>query len=330
MVTSDSKLDISVLIATYNRAEILRQTLENMTSLDRNGLSVEFIVIDNNSSDHTKEVIESFTDKLPIHYLFEPRPGKNCALNKALNEVPLGSMVVFTDDDVEPKKDWLKAIIAITNRWPGYSVFGGKIYPVWPAIDIPKWALDRHVIALAFASHDRGDSEHVYEPMDWPFGANIWVLRGVFSDKLRFNETIGPRPKDRIMGSETSFLKLLKDDGYEVVYSPFAVVGHCIQPCQISISNVLRRAYRCGRQGPNIIGLCRRELFQKNPMFWFLIRVGSTIKASFGYLVGMVCFSYPRGFEMRITSLIALGYNTESIRIALREIRKSFNLPHKN
>ena len=50
-------LDISVLIATYNRAEIIRQTLESMTGLDREGISIEFVVVDNNSSDHTKEVI---------------------------------------------------------------------------------------------------------------------------------------------------------------------------------------------------------------------------------------------------------------------------------
>ena len=95
MAKSKNNLDISVLIATYNRAEILRQTLQSMTKLNRDGLSVEFVVVDNNSTDHTKEVIKSFTDRLPIRYLFEPRPGKNCALNKALNEVSFGEISVI-------------------------------------------------------------------------------------------------------------------------------------------------------------------------------------------------------------------------------------------
>ena len=123
MAKSKNHLDISILIATYNRADILRQTLENMTCLDRDGLSVEFVVVDNNSSDHTKEVIESFTDRLPIRYLFGAKPGKSRALNRALDKVPLGKIIVFTDDDIVPHKDWLTAIVSISNRWPDYSVF---------------------------------------------------------------------------------------------------------------------------------------------------------------------------------------------------------------
>ena len=140
----NSGLDISVLIATYNRAEILRQTLESMTDLDREGLAVEFVVVDNNSSDHTKQVVESFSGKLPIRYLFESRPGKNCALNKALDEVALAKLVVFTDDDVDPRKDWLKAVVSASRHWPRFSVFGGKQFleeelkiPV--TIFIPPW-----------------------------------------------------------------------------------------------------------------------------------------------------------------------------------------------
>jgi len=64
---------VTVLIATYNRAEILRETLEAMCRVERDKLAIEFVVIDNNSTDHTKEVVESFAERLPIRYLFEPR-----------------------------------------------------------------------------------------------------------------------------------------------------------------------------------------------------------------------------------------------------------------
>jgi len=319
---SKNHLDISVLIATYNRADILRQTLENMTCLDRDGLSVEFVVVDNNSPDHTKEVIESFTDRLPIRYLFESRPGKNCALNKALNEVPLGKLVAFTDDDVEPKKDWLKAIIAITNRWPDYKVFGGKQFLIYPDVEIPKWASSKVVMEIAFGWHDYDDKERPYLPNTFPFGANFWARVEIFEDNRRFNESIGPKPRSYIMGSETSFLRSLSENGYHIIYSPDATVGHYVHPNQVSKLNILRRAYRCGRQGPHIGGLCRRKLFQKHRTFWFLIRVGCIIKASFRYLGGMVCLSTLRGIEMKIASLINIGYNIESIKLALGKIRK--------
>ena len=105
-VSSQRPINISVIIPTYNRAETLRQTLGNITRVDGNGLSVELVVVNNNSSDHTKDVAAAFSDRLSIVYLFEPKPGKNCALNKVLNEIRLGELVVFTDDDVKPNPDW--------------------------------------------------------------------------------------------------------------------------------------------------------------------------------------------------------------------------------
>ena len=124
----NDKPNISVLIPTYNRADILNETLQNMERLDKNGLSVEFVVIDNNSSDHTKSVVDSFKDSLGPRYIFEQRPGKNCALNKALNNVEMGEIIAFTDDDVSPSHDWLRVVWAVCKRWPDYYVFGGDMF----------------------------------------------------------------------------------------------------------------------------------------------------------------------------------------------------------
>jgi glycosyltransferase involved in cell wall biosynthesis len=77
---------LSVVIATYNRGEALRLTLEAMTGVRHSDLRVEWIVVDNNSSDHSAAIIRSFSGRLPLRHLHESRPGKNCALNKALAE----------------------------------------------------------------------------------------------------------------------------------------------------------------------------------------------------------------------------------------------------
>jgi glycosyltransferase involved in cell wall biosynthesis len=325
MTKMRNDLDVSVLIATYNRAEILRQTLESMTHLDRDELLVEFVVVDNNSSDNTKEVIESFAGKLPIRYLFEPRPGKNCALNKALNEVPLGQLVVFTDDDVKPREDWLKAIITITNRWPGYNVFGGKIFLILPYNPVPKWVGDPSIPHSGLAAHDYADTECVYARTRYPNGPNFWVRREVFTGGRTFNETVGPRPRNYIMGSESFFLVQLEADGFRIVYSPQAVVGHRIRPEQLTLSHIRKRAFRSGRLGPRIQGLCRRRLFERHIMFWFFIRIGGIIKATFQYLRGTACLSELRGIEMKVRAIFTLGYNVESIKLAWKERREQFS-----
>lgn len=309
-----NNLDISVIIATYNRAEILCQTLENMMCLDLNGIRVEFVVVDNNSSDNTKEVIESFAGKLPIHYLFEPRPGKNCALNRALDGAPLGRLVIFTDDDVEPRKDWLKDIVDISKRWPDYSVFGGRIYPVWPAMKVPPWVNSEFIIALGFASHHIGNSEHLYSSGSYPFGGNFWVRREVLENGRRFCETIGPRPGGYIMGSETSFLKQLTEEGYGIVYSPAAVVGHHIQAEQISILRILRRAYRHGRSIPRMRLLCRRALLDNHPLLWRLIRKGAIVRLTFSLMRSLVPLALKKPAKT-IQTMQWIGYNVESLRM---------------
>lgn len=326
MAKSKNDLDISVLIATYNRADILRKTLENMTCLDRDGLSVEFVVVDNNNSDHTKEVIESFTDRLPIRYLFEPRLGKNCALNKALNEVPLGKLVVFTDDDVEPKKDWLKSIIAITNRWPDYSVFGGRIHNIWPFKDIPSWAqklgnLEWTEAALSIYRHfllDHGESEKPFPLRRFPAGANFWVQRQILTGNCRFDEFFGPRPKNRIMGSEASFIKKLSEEGYKILYSPHAVVGHYIQPEMLKVSSIRKRIYRAGGTSPHLWGLRPRILYEKHRFLWWLWRVLALTKNLFAYIIAKLSFYRDKRVIRSLKALSGIAYNIESLKIAYK------------
>ena len=316
------KHHISVIIPTYNRAEILRQTLTSMTRLDRDGLSVEFVVVDNNNSDHTKQVIESFTDRLPIRYLFEPRPGQNYARNRALADAELGRLVVFTDDDVKPQKEWLKAIVSISKRWPDYSVFGGKIHPIWPDTDIPEWVYLPSISELSFVEHNHGDKEGPYEPNIFPFSPNFWVRRKVFENGRRFCEAIGPRPGRYIMGSETSFLKRLADEGYGIVYSPMAVVGHRIQPEQISISNICKRAYRYGRSVAHTRPLCRQDFFNKHPMFWYILRVAALALLMVKLLVGMLSLTKVRRVEKGTDAIKWFSYNLASIKLAQEKTRK--------
>lgn len=310
-------LDISVLIATFNRADDLRKTLEAFTLLDREGLAVEIVIVDNNSADATRQVVESFGNRLPLRYLFEPRPGKNCALNRALAEAPLGRLVVFTDDDVTPNPDWLKSIDAVSRRLPERSVFGGRVNVIWPDVEIPAWARDPYIEEIAFSRHDLRPDEGPYPDRVFPFGPNYWVRWEVLNGGRRFDESVGPRPTNRIMGSETTFLKKLADDGYPPIYTPFPVVGHRIQPFQVSAADVRRRAYRLGRQGPHVEGLCRRALLDQNPFLWSLLRVASLTRGAFEFGVAMLLLptADPR-IRRSAIALELIGYNVESLRLA--------------
>src|SRR5207245_3428284 len=156
---ADDVPGITVLIATYNRAAVLRGTLEALTYVQRTGIDCSIVIIDNNSTDNTTEVVKDYGEQLPLSLLKEPRQGKNCALNKALRECALKDIVVFTDDDVTPARNWFSEIVSSVRKWPRIAVFGGKIEVVWPNNKQPEWAMRDWMMGFGFSRHHYADAQ---------------------------------------------------------------------------------------------------------------------------------------------------------------------------
>ena len=239
-------------------------------------------------------------------------------MNRALDEVDLGKIVVFTDDDVVPKEDWLRSIVATCERWPACSVFGGKVDVVWPQVEIPEWAKrNKDIQTFTFGRHDKGDSDCRYPPEESPLGANFWVRQEIFDEGRRYDVSIGPRPGSSYrMGSETSFLRQLVADGYDIMYSPEAVVGHHVQPAQLEESAVRKRAFRLGFGWAHLIGPTHIELLEKHPGMWRCLRVVSIVRDSIRYVWARVSFPRQKRFERSVYVSRWLAYNIESFRIA--------------
>ena len=266
---------ISVIFSTYNRSHYLRQTLEAMTQVNRDGVEVEFVVVDNNSTDDTAQVIEAYSNRLPMRHLFEPRPGKNCALNHALDIVELGEIVVFTDDDVVPCTDWLKIIDDACKQWHEYDVFGGKIELIWPEkVQVPKWAKENTIVRqIGFAEHDLGPEVKAYQDGAKPSGPNFWVRGTIFWEGVRYDESIGPRPGQKFgMGSESELLFRLAAAGKKGIYIPSATVGHHVQVCLLNKKNMLKRAIRFGKGNAHSRGIPDPNKLEVIPWRWRMRR----------------------------------------------------------
>jgi glycosyltransferase involved in cell wall biosynthesis len=310
-------LNITVLIPTYNRAEGLRETLDAMCQVERDGLVVEFVVIDNNSTDHTKDVVESFAGRLPIRYRFEPRPGKSCALNGVLDNEPLGDIVVLTDDDVSPCKYWLQAIHEACKRWPDHKVFGGKVPVLWPGGQAPSWwtVISRYG-TWTLGGHDLGGKTGPYPPGLKPMGANTWVRREVLSVSRRFDESVGPRGGEtKIMGQDGVFMNDLIRDGHEPIYYPDAVVYHRIQREKATPRGLRRRVWSQGRGAPHYGSACRPSLLVSHPILWGLLRIGALSFAMARYFQAMVHWSAAKRLGNSLPALGDIAYNLECLRI---------------
>src|SRR5262249_55453961 len=103
---------ISVLICTFNRASLLRETLAALQAQRPPAdCDVEIIVIDNNSTDDTAAVVAESAagGRFRVASLKESRQGKSFALNTGLLYAS-GEVLALTDDDVLPAPDWLARI----------------------------------------------------------------------------------------------------------------------------------------------------------------------------------------------------------------------------
>ena len=233
---------LSVLIATRNGARTLPLVLDTFTRLECPESGWKLVIVDNGSTDSTKDVIHSFQRVLPLAYLFESTPGKNAALNAGLASVE-GDLVVFTDDDILPRPDWVANIRAAADSQPLYSIFGGVILLRWeqPPPGWIEWTDKIATFGLTFPELREGSVTGGI------WGGNMAIRAAVFKNGTRYDPSVGPRGTSYAMGSETELVRRLLRQGHKAWHVQNAVVEHFIRASQMSEAYVMARAVRSGR-----------------------------------------------------------------------------------
>jgi len=221
---------ISVAICTFNRAESLRRTLDSVAAMRvPSEVAWEVLIVNNNSTDHTDDVISAFTGRLPVRREFEPRPGKSNALNRAI-DVAKGDYILWTDDDVVVDTGWLAAYVEAFRRWPKAVVFGGRITPKYE-VPAEKWVIESEAVLVGpYAIRDFGDQVMPLSAEDedhFPFGAN-WAVRAAEQRAFRYDPELGPVPNRVRNHEETDLIHRLLASGATGYWIPEAMVEHCI------------------------------------------------------------------------------------------------------
>jgi L-malate glycosyltransferase len=235
---------LTVLIATYNGTHTLPKSLHALCQLQSPAGGWKLLIVDNRSTDGTREIIQSFMDRLPLTYLFESSPGKNAALNTGLASTE-GDLVVLTDDDTLPQPDWLVEMRRVVDSNPSISIFGGRVIPRW---EVPPedWILAWVQLGIVFSLTDPAWEDGPISP-GLVFGTNMAIRAEVFKAGYHFNVAIGPRGSNYPMGSETDLTMRLSHAGLKAWYTKQAVVEHIIRKSQMDRDWILGRALRFGR-----------------------------------------------------------------------------------
>ena len=257
--------EVSVVVATYNRFEILPGTLESLINQEGE-TAYEVIVVDNNSTDDTRNVFDKLRAKPgydKLTYYFEEKQGVSHARNKGI-AAARASLIAFTDDDIRPAPDWVSSITAAFKRFPEADCIGGKVLPE-PATEFPAWLTDKYWTPLALL--DMGD-----EPMKLNVhkgaglvAANLAVRASVFRDVGLFHPQL-QRVKNSVGSMEDHEYQLrLSAAKKRLMYVPELVVyAHVLEE---RLSKDYHRRWYCGHG--HFYAVMRDEEFESSKLRLF-------------------------------------------------------------
>jgi glucosyl-dolichyl phosphate glucuronosyltransferase len=246
-------LKISVVICTYNRANILGVAVESVAvqSLPES-LTWEIVVVDNNSSDQTRQVVESLQRRYPdrIRYVFEPQQGISHARNAGIREAR-GEIIAYIDDDETASMDWLQNLTANlhTGEWAGA---GGRIIPQLN-FSLPDWLSMKSRIAIGpLVAFDRGlEAGQLKDP---PFSANMAFSKAVFDQFGGFRTDLGRIGKSMISNEDTEFGRRVMAAGLRLRYEPSALTYHPVEQSRLKKKYFLEWWYYKGRSDVRELG----------------------------------------------------------------------------
>jgi glucosyl-dolichyl phosphate glucuronosyltransferase len=228
-------MHVTVILCTYNRSENLSIALTSAAGLVLpDSVEWEVLVVDNNSADQTRNVVERFCKQYPgrFRYLFEAKPGKSNALNAGIRDAR-GDILAFMDDDVTLDPMWLQNLTAALRerKWAGVT---GRILWQWNC-PRPRWlSVDGQYRRMSWplTSFDLG--EEACDDNKSINGANMAFRKDVFAKYGGFRTDLGPQPGNEIRCEDTEFGLRLHAAGERVGYEPSAIVYHPVSQSRLT------------------------------------------------------------------------------------------------
>jgi len=226
------RLETTIVVCTYNRAEMLRDALRSLSKLRvPDGTTMEILVVDNASTDHTPQVVAEIATRtpLPMRLVREARQGVVFARNRGVAEAA-GEWIAFFDDDQLADENWLVELHRAARKKGVHSV-GGAVRLHFP--DGTNRRLSP-VCRMLLGETVGRNSPRFYDHRFTPGTGNLMVHRSVFEQVGLFN----PEFTDR--GEDTDLFLRMSAAGIDAWYTPTAVVHHVTPPERLTDESLLR------------------------------------------------------------------------------------------
>lgn len=233
--------EISVIVCTYNRSDMIVECLQSLANQDLPGYLFEVIVVDNASSDQTVSVVQTFMagqSVRSIRLLHEPTVGLSHARNLGVAHAQ-ANFVAFIDDDARVPGHWLRTAREIILR-ENPDIFGGPAWPAFPK-GRPAWFKDEYGV--------RGDmgASGVLKPGGFLIGTNIFFRRSLILGYGGFNPALGMTGNQISYHEETHLLNRARAEGKKIWYSGELAVKDCIPDYKLSLAFLIYSKYKAGK-----------------------------------------------------------------------------------
>lgn len=219
---------LDVVVPTYNRQDLLPLALNSLLVADiPEGLEVGITVVDNNSTDGTRQVVESFQQRFGdrVRYCFEKQQGRSHALNAGI-AATTGDLIGTIDDDEEIDPSWYKtAYDALRNG--DLDFIGGPYVPRW-SVSPPDWLPREYGGVVGWV--DGGDKPVPYDS-NYPgilMGGNAVFRRAIFEKVGTYTTWLGRTDKGLLTGEDEELYGRLLAHGARGMYLPNLIIFHHI------------------------------------------------------------------------------------------------------
>ncbi len=212
---------VSVIVPVLNGEEVIGALLDSLTLLDYPRDRLQVIIVDNGSSDRTREVVARY----PFELREETQVRSSYAARNRGIEVADGEIIAFTDADCRVSTDWITEGIK-TMLETSAALVGGRVQF--------EFSEDRTTAEL-FDSLTNMHTRRTIALASYAATANLFVRASLFRELGRFQESV-------VSGGDVQWTQEATRQGHSLVYSADAVVHH---PARC-LPEILEKNYRVG------------------------------------------------------------------------------------
>jgi len=239
-------ITLSVVVCTHNRWKTLKTCLESLAAQQLDFSLWEVVVVDNASTDETKDVVQGFSKGiLPLQYIYEERLGLSRARATGFRN-SRGRYVAYLDDDAKAHPGWCAAICQTFDQNaatdPGrVAALGGPVELAFET-ERPPWLTAE--LELFYSRVDLGRAVRSFPPHSCPVGANMAFRREILQRH--------PWDENLIMCEDVELFNRIAADGFTFLYAPAMRVTHFVPAARCTVEWLIRRYYAEGLDQKNL------------------------------------------------------------------------------